>query len=501
MNVQMFNTRCLSVVLLASALQLNHTAAIAVNGATGQLFSGERFRRYSEPASSCPVRDDGAVNGGLHGLISLSTLAGQACTCWAVVTTINGMTAAMQAPVKYHPSWCVVVVADVGSPHAMPPSPRLQYLTLDLQAALAQRSCFVAALPWRHYARKNVGYLWALLHNASCVFDMDDDNELHGPIPWAEALMAGSSVPPNSSTGFRLLLLPQHKGRVLNPYPLFQPSHLPLWPRGFPLAAVKDPEAYASLTAARSLRWDAFSNPASAGHGARGVVGVVQILAQHDPDVDAVYRMTLPLPVTFHTSAGVRMNHLSLLLLPPRCLAPLNAQATLFLQPTLWALLLPASVHGRVTDIWRGYLAQRLMWEVRGLRTAFASPWVTHVRSSYHISTRGLEKEAGENVPRSHVADMVAEQDLYYRAGQLVSFLSSWQCADVPVRHTTVRVRRRITFTAGQQPASLSECVLQLWREMYERGYIEEQDVRLAQLWLLQLQQIAGYTLPARASL
>lgn len=482
-----------------------------------------------------------------------------------------------------------------------------------------------------------MGYLWALLHNASCVFDLDDDNELHGPIPWAEALMAGSEglagirqrhalsswddgssscskggargsrrhssrdtgplasstlpwssarslfslhstegpataggfhgaapaspasapprspslsssrpwarsaaavadgrqlpgpglgpdsarpVPPNSSTGFRLLLLPQHKGRVLNPYPLFQPSHLPLWPRGFPLAAVKDPGAYASLAAARPLRWDAFSNPASAGHGARGVVGVVQILAQHEPDVDAVYRMTLPLPVTFHvhhtpghaltdskphdsinsqTSAGVRMDHLSLLLLPPRCLAPLNAQATLFLQPTLWALLLPASVHGRVTDIWRGYLAQRLMWEVRGLRTAFASPWVTHVRSSYHISTRGFEKEAGEKVPRSHVADMVAEQDLYYRAGQLVSFLSSWQCADVPVRHTTVRVRRRIT--AGQQPASLSECVLQLWREMYERGYIEEQDVRLAQLWLQQLQQIAGYTLPARASL
>jgi hypothetical protein len=38
-----------------------------------------------------------------------------------------------------------------------------------------------------------------------------------------------------------------------------------------------------------------------------------------------------------------------------------NAQATLHLQPALWSLVLPVTVHGRVSDIWRGYITQRLM--------------------------------------------------------------------------------------------------------------------------------------------
>jgi hypothetical protein len=33
--------------------------------------------------------------------------------------------------------------------------------------------------------------------------------------------------------------------------------------------------------------------------------------------------------------------------------APYNAQATLHLYTALWSLLLPVTIHGRVSDIWR----------------------------------------------------------------------------------------------------------------------------------------------------
>ena len=44
----------------------------------------------------------------------------------------------------------------------------------------------------------------------------------------------------------------------------------------------------------------------------------------------------------------------------------------------LWALLLPAHMAPRVSDIWRGYWAQRLVWEVGGV-AAFFPPRVAQV--------------------------------------------------------------------------------------------------------------------------
>ena len=55
---------------------------------------------------------------------------------------------------------------------------------------------------------------------------------------------------------------------------------------------------------------------------------------------------------------------------PPSRAAPTPLRST--------SLHLAPQVHGRVTDIWRAYFAQRLLWDV-GLRIAFALPWVTQV--------------------------------------------------------------------------------------------------------------------------
>ena len=33
-------------------------------------------------------------------------------------------------------------------------------------------------LPWNHFGRKNIGYLYAILHGATMIWDFDDDNML-----------------------------------------------------------------------------------------------------------------------------------------------------------------------------------------------------------------------------------------------------------------------------------------------------------------------------------
>lgn len=50
------------------------------------------------------------------------------------------------------------------------------------------------------------------------------------------------------------------------------------------------------------------------------------------------------------------------------------------------AFALPFSllqVHGRVSDIWRSYVAQRLLWDV-GYNIAFAPPMVDQFRSPHN---------------------------------------------------------------------------------------------------------------------
>jgi hypothetical protein len=89
--------------------------------------------------------------------------------------------------------------------------------------------------------------------------------------------------------------------------------------------------------------------------------------------------------------------------------SPFNAQATLFMKSAFWSLLLPISVHGRVSDIWRSYIAQRLLWEYES-SISFLPPMVIQHRNAHE-----------------YLADMQAETDLYFKTNALISFLESWK--------------------------------------------------------------------------
>ena len=169
-------------------------------------------------------------------------------------------------------------------------------------------------------------------------------------------------------------------------------------------------------------------------------VGVVQALANHDPDVDGIYRLTQRLPLSFADKRRLSV-------LPIGTLAPYNAQATLVARDAFWALLLPASVHGRVSDIWRSLLFQRIMWHA-GLRLAFASPFVNQFRNAH-----------------DYLADFNSELPLYTQAGELARFLLAWE-----TMATTV-------------PALVEDLMI----AAYETGLLEGSDVTLAQAWLRDL--------------
>lgn len=64
-------------------------------------------------------------------------------------------------------------------------------------------------------------------------------------------------------------------------------------------------------------------------------------------DVDAVYRMTNRTPMSF----GKKLDRI--LMVPTgSTFAPYNAQATVHFRTSFFALYLPVTVNGRVSDIW-----------------------------------------------------------------------------------------------------------------------------------------------------
>jgi hypothetical protein len=223
---------------------------------------------------------------------------------------------------------------------------------------------------------------------------------------------------------------------VFNPYPALGSTHFS-WPRGFPLEQINN-----ETTREAKAVVPTHINPAT--------IGVVQALANFNPDVDAIYRLTRPLPLDFE--GGIPRPFI----LPAHTYTPFNGQATLFYSRAAWALYLPVTVHGRVSDIWRSYIAQRLMRDA-GLQLAFDGPWVNQVRNEHRI-----------------IADLESETFMYLRTEALIKYLDEW------------------TSTAS----TMSERIVDLYAALFEREYIEHADVVNMELWVRELESV-GYAFPA----
>jgi hypothetical protein len=335
----------------------------------------------------------------------------------------------------------MVIVADRGAPATYTVQRELNnsvYLDANKQAKLAEAFPFIESLPWKHLSRKNVGYLYAILHGAQEVFDFDDDVVLitkkhHlATIPNPESSGAPPVISVSQPTAAYMHL-------VLNPFPLLGADSTYAWPRGFPIDRVKENSSSA-----------AEPTPMATTDIHTHEIAIMQFIANNDPDTDAIYRLTQPLPFNFPIRGPVPV------LVPRGVYAPYNSQATLHTHTALWSLLLPTTVHSSVSDIWRAYAAQRVLQYVTRGRLVYMPPIVAH----YHEI-------------HNHLADFASEEPLYTQALPLIHLLSQWQCS--------------LPTLPGRIEA--------LWVLLFERGYVAEGDVKLVQQWLGALVSI-GYDFP-----
>lgn len=184
--------------------------------------------------------------------------------------------------------------------------------------------------PPNTYARKNLAYLEAIRRGACYIRETDDDN-----VP-RESFWAS----PSSRVPGRFVRRP---GWV-NAYRFF--SERFVYPRGYPIdLALAD---WGNLAMDRADSGDG-------GFGASSWACLVQQgLADGDPDVDSIYRMTHELPLSFEKREP--------LILGEGVWCPFNSQNTVFFPEVYPLLYLPATCSFRMTDIWRSFIAQRILW-------------------------------------------------------------------------------------------------------------------------------------------
>jgi len=239
-----------------------------------------------------------------------------------VVTSIFGPNKSLLALAEgaKKKGWQFIVVGDVSSPKDFSME-HVTYYDIGQQHKLHFK--LVPLCPERHYTRKNIGYLIAISNGSHVIVETDDDN-IPNPEFWQ---------PRHRSVHAREV---QGSGWI-NVYKLF--SALNIWPRGYPLEEIHSDN--------RQFQHSAISQQVSG--------PIHQGLADENPDVDAVFRMTQELPVAFEKNGYFHLGK--------GVWCPFNSQNTTWFKEAFPLLYLPSFCSFRMTDIWRSFVAQRIAWE------------------------------------------------------------------------------------------------------------------------------------------
>jgi hypothetical protein len=211
-----------------------------------------------------------------------------------------------------------------------------------LERQRASGLAYAALCPERSYTRKNIGYLLAIRDGARVLIETDDDNFPRDPF-WLPR-QREAQAPLAEKTGW------------LNAYGFF--SDALLWPRGLPLDAVQK-----KLPELASLPLTTRDCP------------IQQGLADENPDVDAIYRLLLPLPQNFRPGRVI---------LGDGAWCPFNSQNTTWWAEAFPLLYLPAHCSFRMTDIWRSFVAQRIAW-ANGWSVLFHEATVWQERNDHNL--------------------------------------------------------------------------------------------------------------------
>lgn len=257
-------------------------------------------------------------------------------------------------------NWQLIVVGDKKTPTQWNLK-NVIYLSPEDQKKVKQE--FSKILPWNHYSRKMIGYLYAIKKGANIIVDTDDDN-----LPmknWGQNIKFRDNYQVAGNDSF------------INIYKFFTDQKI--WPRGYPLLKILNEEPY--IIKKQKIN-----------------IGIWQQLVNGDTDVDAIYRLTNNKKIKFKSREPI--------ILKKGSICPFNSQNTFFKKELFPLLYLPAFVTFRFTDILRGLIAQPIMWA-----------------ANYHLGFTQATAFQERN-PHNYLKDFESEVPMYLNTEKVIEILN-----------------------------------------------------------------------------
>jgi hypothetical protein len=283
-----------------------------------------------------------------------------------IITTIHKPTEAIWRHIN-NSEYDVIIVGDNKTPDHYN-NINCTYLDIPSQQKLFPE--FSDILPYNHYCRKNIGYLYAIKRGYKVIYETDDDNVPHDGF---DVILRCRVASPQMVT--------EQNSKWINIFRYFTNAYV--WPRGFPLSLFKKYPNYLVQTTDK--------NPS-----------IINGLVENDPDVDALFRI-----VCTH-EAGVVWDKNMYVLVDNNNVCVFNSQNTFWLNPEIFmGLLLPCSVSFRYCDILRGIIANILLRKT-GNYMMYSSPNVVQYRNEHDI-----------------ISDFKSEYEMYIHNEKILDFIEN----------------------------------------------------------------------------
>jgi hypothetical protein len=227
-------------------------------------------------------------------------------------------------------NWQLIVAGDTKTPNELYETRSdLIYVPFSKQQHVGQK--LASCVPEKTYARKMFGYLEAFKSGSDYIIDTDDDNW-----PLQDFFIARDNLEFANAKSDMCFAF-EECGWV-NVYQHFSPAST-VWPRGYPLSEIKNAFPLASLKQqpVKSI--------------------IYQGLAEGAPDVDAVHRLVFPhQEYVFNSADPIEIRS--------GAYCPFNSQNTTWQKESFFLMYLPFTCSFRMTDIYRSYIAQRIVQEM-----------------------------------------------------------------------------------------------------------------------------------------
>jgi len=132
---------------------------------------------------------------------------------------------------------------------------------------------------------------------------------------------------------------------------------------------------------------------------------------------------------------------------------PFNTQNTFFHLEVFPLLYIPCLVNLRVADIWRGYIAQRILWEMGGNLTFMHTTTYTKDRNDH-----------------DYIKDFKGELPIFLETNQLIDILDS--------------------LSLNKDP---STSLLKVYKKLVTAGIFVKEEIKILETWIKTLEKMYSY--------